>query len=170
MAVLKERIPNEIHKAAESLYPIAEPTQQIGGVLKISGTSVENEPHLTTDYNYFSKNRKEKLTINAKYLVMEIFEYSEFEPFRSNFIKVLQSISNFNKDIQFERLGLRYVDQITIDEGNPFDWSKYINKKLLNQFEVASDKDSICRALSLIEQEREDYSVRFQYGMALVQN
>ena len=65
-----------------------------------------------------------------------------------------------------ERLGLRYIDEIALDEPKPMAWGKYLIPELLASFSLADKLDTVSRAFHVVEFSYPDETkMRFQYGM-----
>lgn len=68
-------------------------------------------------------------------------------------------------NIEIKRTGLRYINDISLSEGNTFDWGHFINPKLISNLDFPSEKNDLLRVLGIIELNRESHKVLFQYGM-----
>ncbi len=117
-------------------------------------------------YEFLDKSKNNKITICEKFMIIENFEYVTFEEFK----KIISNIVNIfstHYSINIIRLGLRYINEIVIDEGNPFEWSNFINNSLifsLNNF-LESDKENVCRYIGRFDINKEDYILAIKYGI-----
>ena len=62
-------------------------------------------------------------------------------------------------------MGLRYINQITIDEGSPFDWKGWVKANLITGLEFVDKKESLARSMGIITYIFDDFKMKFQYGM-----
>jgi len=64
------------------------------------------------------------------------------------------------------RIGLRYINQVYLDSGDPLDWTNLINPILVSISEqFVESKDTIMRSMHFLEVGEEDYSLKFQFGL-----
>lgn len=68
-------------------------------------------------------------------------------------------------DLQVKRTGLRYINDIILPEGDPFDWDTLINSSLSSYLNFPVEKRAVARGMGVIELIEEDYNVLFQFGM-----
>jgi len=69
------------------------------------------------------------------------------------------------EQLQVKRFGLRYIDHITFNEDNIFEWSEYLHNSLLAAFSIPHEEKQIVRAFSNFTVSDEDMTLQFQYGM-----
>ncbi len=115
----------------------------------------------------FSNNEKDKLlTLSVNYLAIENFKYSNYEDFRSLVKTILKHFEESYEAPDITKFGLRYINHIVLDSGNPFEWGNYIKSFLTytidNFFE---EKTDISRAMSQIQLQKEDYKIIFNFGL-----
>lgn len=92
-------------------------------------------------------------------------KYTTFEDLMFHVKKVTSLLDNDVKSIM--RLGLRYINQIDLEEGSPADWSEYIDDSLIAPIEkwCMNSKLNIARVMSQIVLNEEEYSLNFNYGI-----
>jgi uncharacterized protein (TIGR04255 family) len=78
---------------------------------------------------------------------------------------ILDAIIKVYGDIKIKRTGLRYINVVKDLEGNPFDWSPFIKHSLISSLNFRSEDDKLSRFMGVIEFNREDHRVLFQFGM-----
>ena len=103
--------------------------------------------------------------IEPEFLVFEFKQYTGFDQFGKLVKKVLNSLDSSNNSVGSKWMGLRYINQIHLDEGDPFDWSGLIVDSLVPNNVYTEDKNVLSRSLGLVELTYDDFYVRFQYGM-----
>ena len=103
--------------------------------------------------------------IEPECLVFEFKLYTGFDQFRELVKKVLNSLDLLNNSVRSKRMGLRYINQIRLDEGDPFDWNGLIVDSLVPNTVYTKDKNVLSRSLGWVDLTYNDFYVRFHYGM-----
>lgn len=103
--------------------------------------------------------------IEPECLVFEFKQYTGFDQFRELIKKVLNSLDLSNNSVRSNRMGLRYINQIHLDEGDPFDWSGLIVDSLVPNTAYIENKNVLSRSLGRVDLTYDDFYVRFHYGM-----
>lgn len=64
------------------------------------------------------------------------------------------------------RVGLRYINQIKIESGDPIDWNGLIHPSLFSvQREFISRENGLLRSMHYLELKEEGYNLKFQFGL-----
>lgn len=164
--------PNSVVKAAKQSFPVAEQKKFLMKTihLKPTATPAVTEEHREEKHEwwYHSKDRQKLFKIADNTLVLEYKrrKYRSFGGLQKDFLPVVHSLYDAFGDLQVQRLGLRYIDKIELDEKNPTEWSRYLRDDLLAIFNLADDRARVSRALHWLEFNYGDTHLRFQYGMA----
>lgn len=158
-------LPSDISKIAIQQFPIEEPTRTIARELQISQTTVKTRETEFTEWHFHGKEREKSLTITPAAVFVKYTTYKSFEMLKADFLTVLSSFFHIYEETQVSRLGLRYVNNIALDDGDRFDWAQYLKNELLCIFNVSGDRESISRAFHNLEFNMGDFNLRFQYGM-----
>lgn len=106
--------PVQLQKELRKDYPYYEPTQAVD----VAPNTVERE------VRYLFKSRKRDWIVSFKSyaIALETTRYTSFDDFFARFQRLL-TISQPLLDTDFyTRVGLRYIDEITIKEGSPSGW------------------------------------------------
>jgi uncharacterized protein (TIGR04255 family) len=116
---------------------------------------------------YSSKDRRKKTIVAEDHCVVEYVQgsYASFEVLSSEFLSLVAAMFQSFENLQVNRLGLRYVNSIELDEDNPMDWSKYLSLPLLALPKLATDPTTLSRVFHLVEFNYGDTNLRFQGGM-----
>ena len=167
LAIPKKGPPEEVVAAIRKQFPIPELRVQ---QLKELAITLDNQPRETTreirEWNYHSKARDKRAVVTAECMLVEYTKYSLFEVLQEDFLRIVDSLFRAFKELQVKRLGLRYIDKISLDEPNPTDWNKYLDKNLWCSFSLVEDPATIVRGFHVLEQKFDDESrLRFQFGM-----
>lgn len=134
--------------------------------VKVESSQIKN----IEEWHYFSKDRYVELTIASNAIIMSSKIYDGFKDFKRPILEIIQEILNSYKNIKIGRIGLRYINQINIDDRTTIKslysyWSKYINPDLIKQLNFIKDETKICRAMNKIELNTSDSMINFQYGI-----
>ena len=103
--------------------------------------------------------------IEPECLVFEFKQYTGFDQFKKLVKKVLNSLDLSNNSVICKRMGLRYINQICLDEGDPFDWNGLIVDSLSPNIAHIENENILSRSLGWVDLTYNDFYVRFQYGM-----
>ncbi|MEA3282023.1 MAG: TIGR04255 family protein [Euryarchaeota archaeon] len=103
--------------------------------------------------------------IEPECLVFEFTQYTGFDQFKKLVKKVLNSLDLSNNSVKSKRIGLRYINQIHLDKGDPFDWKGLIVDSLVPNTAYTEDKNVLSRSLGWVDLTYDDFYVRFHYGM-----
>ena len=109
------------------------------------------------------------LVLSPEFLVLEYQNriYTHFAEFKEDMAFFYEKFqSTFDLDT-FPRIGLRYINEISLLEGNPLDWEGYIKHDLISSTLAGLDADmKLTRSMhQFMAKCSEDASVLFQYGI-----
>jgi uncharacterized protein (TIGR04255 family) len=100
---------------------------------------------------YVNPTLAHKVTLTKSSLSLEVFSYSDFNSFSSKLTTILDKFLNLQPNINdLNRVGLRFVNQISIPKTNPLDWKGFVNSSLIapiNKF-FENDTNKIARTVS----------------------
>jgi uncharacterized protein (TIGR04255 family) len=159
--------PKPFYEAIRSRFPIAETKTLIARSLQI-GPGDQKPQEMSQELRewvYHGKVRDKYLSVAQNMLAVEYSTYQTFEILREDFLKGIDALRTTFGDIQATRLGLRYIDNIELNEENPTDWKKYLHPNLLSIFKIATDLKTIARAFQILEINDGETCIRFQFGM-----
>lgn len=146
-------------------FPIPEPKKIITKQVQLSNNGAKEISDTQNHLIYHSNDRDKTLCIAPEYAYVEILKYSTYNNLKNDFELLLDVLDN-QIDFSVERFGLRFINQIEIDENDPLNWSPYINDDLLASFNIVKNKKEISRVFSNIIQKYDDgLNLNFQYGM-----
>lgn len=130
-----------------------------------SSETVERQKTEFTEWNYFANEKQKRLCLTKDFLFILYQKYLNYEDFTEPFHTLLRFLSSNHKDVQIKRIGMRYINNVKMEEGNPFEWTKYLNNDLLCIFAVPQERTQISRALNILELNVDDIMLKYQYGM-----
>jgi len=160
-----ERI-GEFQKLIKSEFPILE--EKIGVIIEQQfkrAEQIESKSKEALGYMFFNKTKKRIVSFEFNNIIVEFKEYTNFEDYLKIIDLVITSLFKRFPSIVSTRLGLRYINHINLDEEHPFIWIQ-LNKSLLDSMNFFSNKKDISRYITSVELNKEDYRLRFQYGIA----
>lgn len=172
---LKTELSNAVKEICIKHFPIAEEKKveikefRISNNPDIQSTIINAEAAL--EWHFFDKNREKELCITASNIFVEFKAYSSFKEFKEPFWEVLSQLLTTYPDIKLNRVGLRYIDQISMIGDKALRkswvsyWTKYISAPLIQGLAFVDDDASLTRQMSSIEMNYGDHMLRFQYGI-----
>ena len=126
----------------------------------------------STDWIFYGLNKEKILKIsrdnrNAEHmsLIVDYLVYNSFDELKGEFIPLFDEVARVFSISRIERLGLRYLNNISLKERNPLNWSKYINSNLISSLKFIKEKNLITRTLNNLELRYDDMNIRFRYGI-----
>jgi uncharacterized protein (TIGR04255 family) len=157
----------EFQKLVKKDFQILQEQKRISIEHKFKGTEhIEAKTAETQKWAFFNKTKTRSISFEFDNIIVEFKEYTHFEDFLKIINRVTKSLFELFPSIVSTRLGLRYINQINLKEKHPFEWDNLLNKALLDSMNFISDKEDMSRHITLIELNKEDYKLRFQYGIA----
>ena len=113
-------------------------------------------------FDFKNEEETEWIHIAEDAVWIEVSKYVSFERFRRLIKTVVDELNLLGNSA---RLGLRYINQITLNDGDPFDWEKWVNSNLIKSIEFVDEKKFLARCMGIIEYNYDEVLMRFQYGM-----
>lgn len=120
---------------------------------------------LLSRWIFSDKEKNKKIFIQPDSLILEWNKYSKFEEFKEELEFIIKNFFEIHPVGIIKRIGLRYINQIVLDSGNPLEWKELIRDELITHLDFVTDKKQLARSMHIIETNYGDYSVRFQYGL-----
>lgn len=172
---LKTEINTAVKEICIKHFPIAEEKK-----VEIQEFHISNNPELKStmvnqqsayEWHFFGKNREKELCITDSNIFVDFKVYSNFEDFKNQFWEVLTQLLTAYPEIKINRIGLRYIDQISLvgDKTQRKNWktywTKYISAQLIEGLAFADADASLARHMNSIEMNYGDHMLRFQYGI-----
>lgn len=174
---IKTELKTDIQSVIVNYFPIPEKRsvelQQV-----ISSANDPDKKELTIksekviEWHYFGKNREKELVITSNYIYILIKKYQSFEILKKQFFDIVAALAKVYNDIKFNRIGLRYIDQIDLINDRTSRknwhtyWSKYINSSLTSGLAFLDNDEKMSRYLNSIEMNYGDFMLHFQYGIS----
>ena len=157
----------EFQKSIKKEFQILEEQKGIMIEHKLKGTEpIEYKTTEMLKWVFFNKTKTRIISFENNNIIVEFKEYTHFEEYFKIVDLVTKSLFQLFPSIVSTRLGVRYINQINLEEKLPFKWDNLLNKSLLDSMNFISNKKDMSRYITSIELNKEDYRLRFQYGIA----
>lgn len=165
LQIKKEGPSKSVYAPVKDRFPITEEKKVIGKEFLIGLNVAKQRSIEKREWHYYGKKREKRLSVSPEFMYIEYFKYEHYEQLRDDFVSVSNALFDAYPKTQVKRLGLRYIDKIQPDTGDPTDWTEYLIPQLNSIFSIASNKNTISRAFHVLEFNYDGESLRFQFGM-----
>lgn len=160
----RNKIPKDIENKFLALFPIPEQKTIQGKELQYSqpDNKLVQKDVEEKEWHFFGANRGKELVIFRKWLFITYKQYDSSKILMNDWKKVIDAIFNEYPDLQINRFGLRYINQVKLEKEQK-NWGKTINGKLLHNFELGLR--NVTRGFSIISQNNNGIKTNFKYGI-----
>jgi len=132
----------------------------------ISPKGRTDEERAMTLWDFADKEGTKKLSICSDFFVIEIQKYDTFENLRALIEKTFPAFLKAYSPVNCTRMGLRFINEIKMDEGNPLEWEELVYVPLGHLKEdFFKDKSEISRIMGQTILTKEDHKLTFNYGI-----
>jgi uncharacterized protein (TIGR04255 family) len=149
-------------------FPIIEEKRVKGFAAKFEQGKVVEHTEMAEKplFIYKDANEENIITLTDSYLIIDSRSYITFREFRIIIELMIDTLTGFNINPDYTRMGLRYINQIVLNKGNPFIWNKYIDSSFVSVSDRFFERSSnIARMMGQVVLNYDDYRVNFNYGM-----
>jgi uncharacterized protein (TIGR04255 family) len=130
------------------------------------GNRVTQSTQKVTDYRFADENQEKILMLEPSSDINLVFSiYKNSKELKEIIGLIIDSVIKVYGDIKIKRTGLRYINDIVLPEGSPFEWGPFINRSLISSLDFLPENTNLSRSMGIIELNREDHKVLFQFGM-----
>lgn len=165
VAELNDSLPIPIVDVIKKSFPIAEAKEVIAKELQISNEKVTESNKNVREWHFHTEERNATLIIKEDFFAIQINNYISFEMINVVLKEIKDIFFSHYETLATRRLGLRYINEINLQEKNPLNWKRYINPKLISIFDATPSPDNIIRAFHNLELKFDDIILKFQYGI-----
>lgn len=159
---------DKFRAAIKGEFPIIEEQWKKGFEARIEKGKVVKHSEIPEKPRYLYKDANEEniITLAEDHVVIDSRNYITFKEFRKIIDLTIDTLTNFNINPDYTRLGLRYINQIVLNKGNPFEWKRYIEPSFVSVTDRFFDRNpNIARMMGQVILNHDDYKVNFNYGM-----
>lgn len=162
----EESIDKRIEEAIMANFPIREQQTLSTHQVSMSSDSLQASRTESKEWIFHGKERDKTLRIGKTYFSLSITKYKNFENLVSDIKNPLEEIYKIFPNLTSNRVGLRYVNAISIkNKSNPLKWDSYINKDMLSLLKIEFNKSLICRVFSIMEYNIDGLMLKAQFGI-----
>lgn len=159
-----QQVLDEIKRAVSDVLPEFETRDIVSVEMTVDQTQKTTKEKRFKSFFLRNNATNNSLILEPNAIIFDLKKYNNYEEFKGLVHKVIPNLGEQSPSIKVSRMGLRYINQIIIDEGNPFDWTELIKKPLICSLDFIEDRDELSRSVGLIEITKSDYYIKFQYG------
>jgi uncharacterized protein (TIGR04255 family) len=164
--IIPRRGPKVSFRNALSAFPIVSLESKPIKHIKIDESGVKETTEVIDEWTLQNEKADKKAVLSKSSLFYSYSSYPGFETLRSEFMGGFDALCKADPELVVGRFGLRYINQIEIDEDCPTDWDKWLVPELISSFRLADDVNTVSRAFNVLEfSYPDDTKMRFQYGM-----
>jgi uncharacterized protein (TIGR04255 family) len=168
---IEENIPSSLLDIIIQKYPVFEVKEKLEKQYKITFKTDSmdiDKSDIIKEFLYYTNDKKKLIIVSKKYIHFEymIWDKNTYKELEGTFKSIISSLFGI-KDINVTRIGLRYINHITLGSSElaPIEWDNYLNPNIISIFKVAENGFQISRAFQTLELMLSDIRIRFQYGM-----
>ena len=165
LAEVKEHVPQSITKRVLSSFPISEPKQYFARELQISPAETKEKRTEGTHWFFHGREKDKTLCLSTDFLWINYKKYQNFEVLHDDFLTAATSLFEADSDLQVNRFGLRYINDIQLPGNDVFVWNEYLADSLLASFDIPDEKEKICRTFNNLTLNYGDMIIAFHYGV-----
>lgn len=166
LLTLLDESPKKFQEAVIEDFPILEPLQQLEFKIENKLMDVASKKASRTIWKFKNKDNSESIELEYESLAIICKKYTDYSSFKTRVSKVLKIFFNLYPQIVIKRLGVRYINQIKLQEREFFNWKKYLNNNLIMNLDFITKKEQIKRAINTFEIScDEDTTLIFRYGI-----
>ena len=117
-------------------------------------------------WEFMNKEKTQKIIIESTSFVQEFLKYTRFPEFFDVLKETLESFFQIYPMSICTRLGLRYINRIKIDTGDPLNWENLLFTPLYEtDIKLIADPNTLKRSMHSLESKEGKYNLRFNYGI-----
>lgn len=163
---ISEGTPSAFQKKIQDNFPILEPLQEIELKIENKGMDVTQQKSNRTVWKFRNKESTEFVELDYQSLAIIIKKYTDYNTLKTKAENIFSTLFQLYPNIVVSRLGLRYINKVTLEGIGFFSWTDYLNPSLIKNIDFFNDKTKIRRLLTVSELAIDEDSVLgFQYGI-----
>ncbi|NDV60976.1 TIGR04255 family protein [Puniceicoccales bacterium CK1056] len=166
----QDSIPDVVYKAAREYFPIIEPQMEQGHEIELGPEKGTVRKKERIKWTFFNKEKTSSLVITDEFLYVSHKKHESFEMLEPEFYNALKAVSEVFEENKIKRIGLRYINNFTINSRPVLDWSGLFNPTLLDipDITIKGSKvtgTNLTRAFKTATYNFEDFQLTFRYGI-----
>ena len=155
--------PAQFQKEIGENYPILDVQNSRMVELRIGSKSETDSPI----WRFHNKEKNKVVTVSSDHIALEFFSFNNFTDFSDEVKLIFNRFFSIYTSIKVcKRIGLRFVNQIRMKEGNPLDWNNLIDEDLVfvNR-SILEERTPIKKDIHMLELKTDNCDFSFFYGM-----
>lgn len=118
-------------------------------------------------WTFLSEDDARMLTVAANEFTIQYTKYKDSDQLKSDFTFLWEEFQQIYHVQPLERVGLRYINEISLATGNPLSWDGYIDQKLLAAILgfPSPEGHALSRSFHEIRWGGDDHRLAFRFGI-----
>jgi uncharacterized protein (TIGR04255 family) len=131
------------------------------------GAKIAQSQRDVMSFKFSDSDNVRILNLEPLSIVLSIINnsYKDSEELKKIIRYVVAQLKSTYGNIISKRIGLRYINIISLSGEDTFEWDQYISDNLLFMLRFVENKSELIRAMNVIELNKENCRIRFQSGM-----
>jgi len=159
-----QQVLDDIKRDVTDIFPDFETRDLVSVEMTIDQSQKTTKERRYKSFVFSNNITNNSLVLEPSAIIFDIKKYNNYEEFKGLVQKVIQNLGEQTSSIKVSKTGLRYINQIIINEGDPFNWINLIKEPLICSLNFIEDRSELSRSVGVMELNKSDYYVRFQYG------
>ncbi len=161
---LSQQAVESFRRIVSDYFPEVEIRERISMEMTMDQIQKTTREKRTKVFFFHNSATNNSITLEPDAVALDIRKYDNYNEFRRLVQKIIQNLETENPSAKASRVGLRYINQIILNEGHPLDWTGLIKDPLLSSINFIEQQNELSRYIGIIELNRLEYSIKFQYG------
>jgi len=165
---LNTRVDDDLEIEVMKFFTLKEVREAFSESIRIDQTGkVDRDKVAFNEWNFWANEKKKRFCITQNFMFIAYNKYINYDDFTTPFMSILRELASIYPDFSCKRLGMRYINNVRLDEHDVFAWDDYLDKKCLSILSIPEKVDQIRRAFHILELNypEDDFKVKFQYGI-----
>jgi uncharacterized protein (TIGR04255 family) len=159
-----QQVLDDIKRAVSDILPDFETRDIVSVEMTIDQAQKTTKERRYKSFSLRNNTTNNSLVLEPSVIIFDLKKYNNYEELKGLIQRVIRNLGEQTPSIKVSKIGLRYINQIIIDDGDPFDWTKLIKEPLICSLNFIKDRSELSRSVGVMELNKSDYYVRFQYG------
>ncbi len=161
---LSQHAVDSFRRVVSDDLPDVESRERISMEMTMDQTQRTTKEKRTKVSFFHNKTTNNSISLEPDAIVFDIRKYNNYDELRRLAQKAIQNLETENPSIKVSRVGLRYVNQIILNEGHPLELTGFIKEPLISSIAFVERQNELSRFIGIIELNRSEYLIKFQYG------
>lgn len=160
----------EFSSLIEGTFPIVagQPTATVSFNIGPMGTGVNQSITGVQWHHRKKENGTAVVVLGSDLLAVEYGknDYEHFPPFRAEVALILGAFRQIYQVPVFNRVGLRYINEIVLEQGNSLDWDGYLADEIITAVKACTHAEmDMVRSMHQLQVRQRERTMLFNYGL-----